>query len=87
MSAFKYRGIEMPEITADAIKAYIVDHRKPHEFLRSVLSNNLLRAVTNADDEETAALPAIVIYIYNEVPSGAWGTPEKVEAWINKVAS
>lgn len=83
----KYRGIEMPESTADAIKAYIVDHCPVHKFLYHVLANNLLGAITHGDMEELAALPAIVIYAYNEVPSKAYGSPEKVDSWMKGVLS
>ena len=50
-------------------------------FIQAVLSNNLVDAVGRADDENLVALPAIVAYVYNELPSGSWGSPSKVKSW------
>ena len=51
-------------------------------FLKAVLSNDLKEAVFQADDENIDLLPQIVKYLYNEVPSGCWGSPEKVRTWL-----
>ena len=56
-------------------------------FLTAVLSNNLIDAVGQADEMNLRALPAIVAYIYNEIPSGCWGSPEKVKEWRDSHAS
>jgi len=53
-------------------------------FLTAVLSNNLTQACGRADDSNLRALPDIVRYCYNELPSDCWGSPEKVEAWRAK---
>jgi len=50
-------------------------------FLSAVLSNNLSEAVGRADLENLWAIPAIVAYLYNEVPGACWGSPAKVKAW------
>jgi hypothetical protein len=47
-----------------------------------VLENNLFSAVNRADRDNLAALPEIVKYIYNEVPSGAWGNSKSVSDYI-----
>lgn len=52
-------------------------------FLTAVVSNDLMNAVAYADDQNLIALPAILTYLYNEFPSGCWGSPKKVEGWIN----
>ena len=60
-----------------------VDLRCPTgSFLRAVLVNDLKEAVFAADEENLAALPAIVYYCYNEIPSDCWGSPKKVAAWL-----
>lgn len=54
------------------------------DFVRAVLSNDLVEAVGRADAESMAALKAIVQYVYCELPSVCWGSPEKVKAWAIK---
>jgi hypothetical protein len=52
------------------------------DFLRAVLSNDLMGAVGRADDDNLRALPAIASYIYNELPGNCHGSREIVSAWI-----
>jgi hypothetical protein len=51
-------------------------------FLKAVLSNDLREAILLADDVNIDLLPQIVRYIYNEVPSECWGSPEKARTWL-----
>lgn len=51
-------------------------------FLEAVLCNNLSEAVGRADEKALENLPHIVSYIYNELPGGAWGSPERVQVWL-----
>jgi hypothetical protein len=53
-------------------------------FLTAVLSNDLKEAFMRADDENRADLFEIVGYCYNELPSPCWGSPEKVNAWMER---
>ena len=41
-------------------------------FLTAVLENNLSSAIACADEYNFPAIPAIVSYLYNEVPCGCW---------------
>ncbi len=53
-------------------------------FLRACLENNLMTAVGAAANSEVRfALQEICQYIYNEIPSPCWGSPEKVQAWLD----
>lgn len=53
-------------------------------FVQAVLENNLSNAVGFADKDNLETLPAIVNYVYNEIPGDSWGSPEKVAAWRKK---
>lgn len=53
-------------------------------FLRQVLENNLKEAVRAADTENQWAIPALVSWCYNNLPSIAWGSPEAVSAWLTR---
>lgn len=52
------------------------------DFLRALLSNDLLEAVGRADHHNIWLLPIYVGFLYNEMPSPAWGSREKVDAWL-----
>jgi len=69
--------------TLDALNRYVVGHVPTGDFLRAVLSNNLVDSFSHADDENLTAMQEIVKHIYFELPSRCWGSPEKVEAWLD----
>lgn len=51
-------------------------------FLRACLANDFVGAATHADRNNSHTLPEIARWIYNKMPSKAWGSYEKVDAWI-----
>ena len=51
-------------------------------FLLAVLENNLREAFSRADDVNVRHLGGIVRWCYWELPSPAWGSPERVRAWL-----
>jgi hypothetical protein len=57
------------------------EHPFVGDFLRAVLSNNLMEAVGRADGYNIRTLPAICSYVYNELPSNCHGSPEIVTLW------
>ena len=63
----------IPQYTLDSLTRYVEHGIPPGSFLCAVLENNLVRSVGRADRENLAALPEIVKYVYNEIPSNAWG--------------
>jgi hypothetical protein len=73
----------IPHHTKYQIDEYVNDKMPPGDFLYAVLTNNLAEAVFKADDTNLFCLKDIVLYVYNHIPSVCWGTPEKVEEWLN----
>lgn len=73
----------IPENAMETLRAYIDRGRRPGGFMEAVLSNNLSEAVARADERHMIAIPAIVFFLYNEAPSGCWGTPERVRDWMH----
>ena len=72
----------IPAHTKAALDRYVNDRILPGGFLTAVLSNDLFGAVGKADSENLAALPEIVRYIYNEIPSSSWGTRDIIWKWV-----
>jgi hypothetical protein len=83
MDAEKYKHI--PLRILENLEAY-KKSQSPHPggFLTAVLENNLVEAVHRADSDSLKALPAIVAYVWEELPGNSWGTPEKVEKWLER---
>lgn len=54
----------------------------PSDFIYAVLTNNLKEAFARADADNERDMREIVCYVYNNMPSAAWGDPDKVAAWL-----
>lgn len=65
----------------ESIDAWVKDARPTGSFLQAVLCNDLKEAIGRGDSEAIQNIPHIVAYLYNDCPSGCWGSPGKYEAW------
>lgn len=76
------KGLDrVPVQFRQSLKLYVLEGSPPGQFLSACIENNLLTAICHADPEAAAALKPIVVFLYNYVPSPAWGSPEKRAAW------
>lgn len=71
-----------PDIQYD-IAQYINKGVPPGNFLAQVLSNNLRESFMGADEHNLEAMPHIVCYCYNRLPSTAWGSRERVREIVD----
>jgi hypothetical protein len=78
-----YDPNQVPEAVIENLKYYVGDRQMPSGFLYEVLTNDLKEACFRADYKNGKALVHIVGYIYNNLPSACWGSPQKVEAWLS----
>lgn len=76
---------EVPIGLRDGIINYLVRRLPPGHFMCALLENNLLECFNRADPTAWAAVPNILRFFVNDVPSSCWGTKEKVDAWLNPV--
>ena len=67
---------------AGAVQRYIENGFEPGSFLRALLSNDLRGAIARADAANIAKIPHWVVWMENNLPGGAWGSPESYEHWI-----
>lgn len=72
----------MKQVTKASIDRYAQDGVPTGDFLRAVLTNDLMGAVGHADEENARDLVEICQYIYNEIPSISHGSKKHVEQWI-----
>lgn len=82
MSTYKPNWALIPPRMRVPLCAYLAEGQRVGHFLTAVLSNNLCDACSRADDENILLLPNYVRFLHNYAPSAAWGSPEKVKAWI-----
>lgn len=73
----------IPEFIKNQIDEYVKLKCPPCGFLYAVLANDLMIAVTKADDVNIHYLRDIMLYVYNHTPSACWGSPKAVDEWLN----
>lgn len=72
----------VPEHLRSGLVCYLLHHIPPGHFLTAVLENDLMEAMGRADELSLVGLFSLVSFLYNDAPSGAWGSPAKVRAWL-----
>jgi hypothetical protein len=73
----------LPSQIREAIDRYSVHGYRTGDFLYAFLSNDLSEAVGRADPANVRLLAEIRDYVLEFVPDSAWGSKEKVEAWLD----
>ncbi len=61
---------------------YVEQRILPGKFLRYVLMNDLAEAAARADVYNRRRLYEYVTWLYNDAPSGCWGSAETVSQWV-----
>lgn len=72
----------LPRHMQAGAKLYVEHGLAPGSFLCAVLSNNLTQAYARADDVNTAFMRDWALWLYNDCPRDAWGSPDAVTEWI-----
>ncbi len=69
---------DCPDNLKESLRAYVTG-RPTGDFLRACLENDLWTACMRADGENQHRLPAIVMFIVDEVPTFIRGSKEAVQ--------
>lgn len=74
----------IPRHMHQSFRAYWEEGQPPGNFLRAVLSNQLMEAYQWADEINLVNLREYVTWLYNHAPGrpAGWGSPEAVNAWV-----
>ena len=72
----------VPTYMREPILLYIKEGIHPGSFLASIIANNLVGAVGNADDNNIKEIPAFVNYFHNYAPNDCWGSVDLMNNWI-----
>jgi hypothetical protein len=57
----------------------------PDGFILAILENDLYRAYSTASMEDLTRIHGTTQYMMMALPLEAWGSPEKVQKWIEKM--
>lgn len=74
-----------PNNSGDAFQRFIEEGIPTGHFLEALLSNDLAQACARADDMNQYLIFQYVRFMWNELPSSAWGSPENYKNWIAHV--
>jgi hypothetical protein len=77
----------IPESILRGLRNYRDEHLPTGGFLYAVLTNDLKEAYNAADPHSLYSLPAIIKYVYSEIPREAVGSPEKYNKWTRELPS
>jgi hypothetical protein len=75
---------KIPPHMHNALALYVMKGISGGSFLSALMSNDFMEAVLRADNKNQAALIDWARLIYNDLPVGCSGSPEKVKKWIEK---
>jgi len=78
---------KIPVYMRSGIANYVLRGIEPGSFVKAVLQNDLRCAILRADDINQHLLPDYVRFMCNYLPSAAWGSFEKYNAWIKDIQS
>lgn len=84
MKEYLFGNYRIPERMMEGINRYIKQGIKPGNFLTAVIQNDFQEVAHRADRENLMNLPAYAGYFFNQAPSGSFGSPEIMEAWLAK---
>jgi hypothetical protein len=72
----------IPEHILPGLARYLARGVVPGSFMEAMLTNDLRGVMQCADDQNMRALPAIWSFLYNSIPSSAWGSPDNMHKWV-----
>jgi len=67
------------------ISLYLEKGVPPGSFLMALLQNDLAGAVRTADHVNLVLMREWVLWLHNNLPAECHGSPERVEAWCDKL--
>ncbi len=84
MEVIDFSESGIPERMWEGLTMWVKFGIWPGGFLSAVITNDLFGAVGRADYENMQLLHNYCRALFNDVPSGCYGSQEKAEAWHKK---
>lgn len=79
----RYMALHIPHYMHEGIRSYVLEHRRPGDFLAAVFADDLLRAVQSADATNRYCL-VDYIELRLMLPTECQGSWERVALWCKK---
>lgn len=80
MTEQDYSGL--PESLREGARRYFEHGIQPGSFLTAVIQNDLQEVAQRADTLHRILLVEIVQWVIAHAPSGSWGSPAEMAAWM-----
>ncbi len=77
-----FRRYRMPDYMQGGLLAYVLRGDPPGDFLRALLSNNLMETFARADINNSKLIPEYCRFLRWHVPGNCKGSPLRVKEWI-----
>lgn len=74
----------IPDSLVGGLRRYREDHIRTGGFLQAVLEGDVEGAKARADMQNAERIDEIFAYCRAELPAESWGSPERVQTWIEK---
>lgn len=74
----------VPSHCEPGMRAYIEVGQPVGNFLRAVISNDLMDAAARADGTNLHRLRDYALFLHNEAPSGCYGSPDAYRSWVRQ---
>lgn len=74
---------DIPDYMRGPLVDYVKHHKKPGDFLCSVICNDLRGAVGLADKNNLPIIKLYVMWFENVAPYNCYGSPEIMKKWLN----
>lgn len=74
-----------PESCRHSMKLYIEARIPVGHYLTAILTNDLRGAFNRGDEASIKDMPALMKFLYNDVPAICQGSKERVEKWLAKM--
>lgn len=79
----KFKKLGLPDYMWGGVQRYLEHKIEPGSFLLSVLENApFTEVIARADVTNQSLLREWGLFCYNDLPGWAWGSKEKVQAWL-----
>lgn len=72
----------LPHYMRDTAKRYVLHGISGGSFFTALVSNDLVKAFSRADEANTAAMRDWAAWLHNYAPVGCWGSVGAVGDWI-----
>tara|TARA_Y100000401_G_scaffold115030_1_gene117998 strand:+ start:616 stop:897 length:282 start_codon:yes stop_codon:yes gene_type:complete len=73
----------LPKPFKEEMKKYVEEGIETGSSLKYILQNDLFKTMMYSDPDNQELIKDVVLWIWNQLPSETYGTPDKVDKWLS----